>query len=156
MMILIAFAIGIGILALIAIVAHLKEERELSVRRARGEDVLEEEAVVEHAGGCCGMHMTCERDSLLSAVSTSIVYYDDEELDRHKGRSGDSYTEGETDEFREILVSLPEDEVAGWIRSLQLRDIVFPSDLLSELYLIIGEQRAYHMEHGPEARNVAS
>lgn len=154
-MILIAFAIGISVLALIAIAGHLSEEKDLKARRERGE-VIEEAPVVEHAGGCCGMHMTCERDSLLSAVSTRIVYYDDEELDRHKGRSGDSYTEGETDEFRDILISLPEDEVAGWIRSLQLRDVVFPNDLLSELYLIIGEQRAYHMEHGPEARGVAS
>lgn len=155
MMILIAFAIGVVALALIALLGHFQEERELNRRKARGE-VIEEPPVVEHAGGCCGMHMTCERDSLLSAVSTRIVYYDDEELDRHKGRLADSYTEAETDEFRDILVSLPEDEVAGWIRSLQLRGVVFPEELLSELYLIIGEQRAYHMEHGPEARDVAS
>ena len=30
---------------------------------------------------CCGMHITCEKDSLLAGVSADIVYYDDEELD---------------------------------------------------------------------------
>lgn len=29
--------------------------------------------------GCCGMHITCERDSLLPSVSEKIDYYDDEE-----------------------------------------------------------------------------
>jgi len=31
---------------------------------------------------CCGMHITCERDSLLASVSEQIEYYDDDELDR--------------------------------------------------------------------------
>ena len=57
------------------------------------------------SGGCCGMHMTCERDSLLAAVSTSIVYYDDEELDAYKGISSRDYDERTTDEFRDILIS---------------------------------------------------
>ena len=34
---------------------------------------------------CCGMHITCERDSLLASVSPQIEYYDDEELDAFKG-----------------------------------------------------------------------
>ena len=36
---------------------------------------------------CCGMHETCEKDSLLAAVSKEIEYYDDEELDRFRGVS---------------------------------------------------------------------
>lgn len=101
------------------------------------------------SGGCCGMHSTCERDSLLMAVSPRIVYYDDEELDRYAGTSPKAYTSEATEEFREILISLDEDEVAGWVRSLQHRGIAFPEELLPELYLIVGENRAYHMEHGP-------
>ena len=34
---------------------------------------------------CCGAHEICEKESLLSAVSKEIVYYDDEELDRFSG-----------------------------------------------------------------------
>lgn len=103
-------------------------------------------------GACCGMHMTCERDSLLAAVSTKIVYYDDEELDRYRGISADSYDSSALDEFREILFTLHEDDVAGWVRSLQLREIAIPEELKPEIYLIIGECRAYHMEHGPGER----
>ncbi len=35
---------------------------------------------------CCGMHITCEKDSLLAGISKSIEYYEDEELDAYKGR----------------------------------------------------------------------
>lgn len=101
------------------------------------------------SGGCCGMHMTCERDSLLSAVSSKIVYYDDEELDRYRGTSAEAYTADAVEEFRDILITLHQDEVAGWVRSLQLREIELPEELKPEMFLIVGESRAYHMEHGP-------
>ena len=35
------------------------------------------------------MHETCEKDSLLAAVSKDIEYYDDEELDRFRGVASD-------------------------------------------------------------------
>lgn len=95
------------------------------------------------------MHMTCERDSLLAAVSTKVVYYDDEELDRYKGVGESDYSHEAVEEFREILITLDEDDVAGWVRSLQLREIAIPDALKAEIFLIIGENRAYHMEHGP-------
>ena len=99
------------------------------------------------------MHMTCERDSLLAAVSTSIVYYDDEELDAYKGISSTDYDERTTDEFRDILITLDADDVAGWVRSLQLRGIELPEELKPEVFLIVEESRAYHMEHGPDEHN---
>ena len=46
-------------------------------------------------GECCGQHAVCEKESLLAAVSRQIEYYDDEELDRFKGRPSDAYTEEE-------------------------------------------------------------
>ena len=33
------------------------------------------------------------------------------------------------------------DEVAGWIRSLQLRGINLPDDLKDEVFMIVGERR---------------
>ena len=69
------------------------------------------------------------------------MYYDDEELDRFKGRSSASYSEEEINEFREIMYTMKEDEVAGWCRSLQLRGIEFPDGLKDELFLIVGERR---------------
>jgi hypothetical protein len=34
-----------------------------------------------------------------------------------------------------------EDEVAGWVRSLQLRQVELPDELKDEVFLIIGERR---------------
>lgn len=92
--------------------------------------------------GCCGMHVTCERDSLLSSVSEEIEYFDDEELDRYAGRAEDSYTEAEADEFRDVLLSMPADNIAAWARSLQLRGIILPRGVRDELLLIVSEARA--------------
>lgn len=113
---------------------------------------IEEEVQMElppDVGGCCGMHMTCERDSLLAAVSTQVVYYDDEELDRFAGRDAENYSVEETEEFRDILITLDPDDVPGWVRSLQLREIELPEELKPEMFLIVEEARAHHMEHGP-------
>lgn len=90
---------------------------------------------------CCGQHETCERDSLLAAVSKSIEYYDDEELDRFRGVDSAAYDEAAVDEFREVLYTLQEVEVAGWLRSLQLRGIELPDALKDEAFLIVGERR---------------
>ena len=90
---------------------------------------------------CCGQHQICEKESLLAAVSKQIEYYDDEELDRFKGHPSDNYTEKEINEFREIMYTMKEEEVAGWCRSLQLRGIEIPDELKDELFLIVGERR---------------
>jgi hypothetical protein len=90
---------------------------------------------------CCGQHEVCEKESLLAAVSKGVEYYDDEELDRFRGRPSDDYTPDEVDEFREVLYTCKEEEVAGWSRSLQLRGIELPDELKDELFLIVGERR---------------
>ena len=90
---------------------------------------------------CCGQHEVCERDSLLAAVSKEIEYFDDEELDRFRGRNSSDYDEDETDEFREILYSMREAEVAAWVRSLQLRAVELPDALKPEVLLLVGERR---------------
>lgn len=90
---------------------------------------------------CCGQHEVCEKESLLAAISKQIEYYDDEELDRFKGRGGDDYTEEEAEEFRNVLYTMRSEEVAGWVRSLQLRQVNLPDDVKDEVFLIVGERR---------------
>ena len=92
---------------------------------------------------CCGQHETCEKDSLLAAISKQIEYYDDEELDRFRGKESNSYSEKEVDEFRDVLYTMKDDEVAGWVRSLQLRSVELPDDLKDEVFLIVGERRMH-------------
>ena len=91
---------------------------------------------------CCGMHITCERDSLLANVSDSIEYFDDEELDRFRGRSATEYTDAEEEEFRDVLLTLQPDDIAAWGRSIQLRGIELPEAVREELLLIVAEARA--------------
>ena len=102
-------------------------------------ELKEAPPVVTVDSECCGQHQICEKESLLAAVSKQIEYYDDEELDRFKGHPSDGYTEEEIEEFRDILYSMQEVDVAGW--SLQLRGIELPDELKDELFLIVGERR---------------
>ncbi len=88
------------------------------------------------------MHITCEKDSLLASVSPEIVYYDDEELDAFKGRGADSYTDEEIEQFRDVLLTLLPEDIAGWGRSIQLRGIELPSSVREELLMIVAEARA--------------
>ena len=66
---------------------------------------------------------------------------DDEELDAFKGRASESYTAEEVEMFRDILLTLRPDDVAGWSRSIQLRGITLPEEIREELIMIVGEQR---------------
>ncbi len=88
---------------------------------------------------CCGMHVTCEKDSLLASVSKEIEYYDDEELDRFAGRRPDEYSDDEIEEFRDILLTTRAEDIAGWARSLQLRGVALPAPVRDELIMIVAE-----------------
>ena len=90
---------------------------------------------------CCGQHQTCEKESLLAAVSRQIEYYDDEELDTYRGVASDAYTPEQLEQFRDVLYTMQEVEVAGWVRSLQLRGIELPDEVKDEVFLIVGERR---------------
>lgn len=90
---------------------------------------------------CCGQHEVCEKESMLAAISKQIEYYNDEELDRFRNRPASSFSAEETEEFREVLYTMRDDEVAGWVRSLQLRGVEVPDDLKDEVLMIVGERR---------------
>lgn len=134
--------IGIVVLGVVAAVAGYIRNRKLQKMLERGE-ITEIPEAQEIPEVCCGQHETCERDSLLAAVSKGIEYYDDEELDRFRGTEGADYDEDAVDEFREVLYTLQEIEVAGWLRSLQLRGINLPDALKDEAFLIVGERRVH-------------
>ena len=137
MWILIVILIGV---ALFGLVAGYFYNRNIQKKIDSGE-LEEAPPVVTVDSECCGQHQICEKESLLAAVSKQIEYYDDEELDRFKGRPSDGYSEEEIEEFRDILYSMQEVDVAGWSRSLQLRGIELPDELKDELFLIVGERR---------------
>ena len=137
MWILIISLILLGIIALIA--GYIRNKR-LQQKIERGElDRMPE--VKEVDVECCGQHEVCEKDSLLAAVSKKIEYYDDEELDKYIGTAPDAYTSEQEDEFRDVFYTMQDTDVAGWVRSLQLRGIKLPAGVREELLLIVSEQR---------------
>lgn len=126
--------------AVVAVVAGYVRNLSLKKKIAKGE-INEMPAVKQPPQECCGQHEVCEKESLLAAVSKQIEYYNDEELDRFRGKDAATYSEEEADEFRDVLYTMRDDEVAGWVRSLQLRDVPLPDALKDEVFLIIGERR---------------
>ena len=90
---------------------------------------------------CCGAHEVCDKDSLLNADAV-IVYYDDEELDALRGVNPGTFTPAQEKQMADIFYTLRESDVAGWLRSLQLRGIELPAGLKEEALLIVRERRA--------------
>jgi len=90
---------------------------------------------------CCGMHEVCETDSL-QIIDTKPVYYDDEDLDAFKGREAESYSDEEVMKFEYVFETLAPQEVAGWLRSLQIRELKLPSDLYEQALMLVSERRS--------------
>jgi len=85
---------------------------------------------------CDGTAGKCEQTCMMEAATRDIVYFDDEELDRFKGRSSDSYLGSETEQFAEVLFTLRPSEVKDWLRSLTLRGIQLPDMLKDDAFLM--------------------
>lgn len=102
----------------------------------------EEEPIVEgvSCNTCNGENTKCEQECMMEAATKDIEYYDDEELDAFKGRTSDSYTDEEVEQFSEVLYTMKPEEVAGWNRSLILRGINLPDPLKDEVIGFLSEE----------------
>lgn len=115
---------------------------DLQYRRKHPQDDGGEAAAIGSAEGedhgelCCGKHLVCEKP-LSPKIGEKIVYYEDEELDRFAGREPDAYSPEEVEEIREVMMTLLPEDVAGWVRSIQLRGIALPTPLRDELFILI-------------------
>ena len=114
----------LGILAVSMSLLHRKKEATTNVPDTGSE--------------CCGKHAVCEKRRLADAAMKAAVYFDDEELDRFAGRSSDSYSDDEIEEFRYVLYTMSQDETTEWLESLHTRSIELPDQLKDETYMIIG------------------
>lgn len=86
---------------------------------------------------CSGEDSKCEQECMLEASVKDIEYYNDEELDAFAGRPADTYSEGEVDQFSEVLYTMKPEEVKGWTRSLTLRGINIPNQLKDEVFAFL-------------------
>ena len=95
------------------------------------------------ADDCCGAHAVCERDSLL-ANNGQVDYYDDEELDKLSGIPAQEMSDEDIATIEHVFFTLQEKDVAGWVRSLQLRNIELPESIRDEVLLVVSERRQTH------------
>lgn len=94
-------------------------------------------ATIPSCTTCSDYGTQCEAVCMMNAAVSEIIYFEDEELDRFKGKSSDSYTDAETEEFREVLYTMKPEEVPEWNRSLVLRGINLPNGIKDELMLLM-------------------
>jgi len=131
------------ILAIIAAIAGSIRYAKLRKKIERGEleKMPEVKMVTDCGADSCAVEEgeLCELDCIRNA-GKDIVYYDDEELDRFKGRESSTYTEEEEDEFRNIFETMRAEDVPGWVRSLQMRELQLPDNLKDEVFLVYNEQ----------------
>ena len=118
------------IAAIIAIVANSMQ---------KGDDGNSDKPAPISCSTCDGENQKCEQECMMEAATKPIEYFDDEELDAFKGRPADSYSEEETEVFRDILFSMQQQEVAEWNRSLLLRGINVPLQLRDELIMLLSD-----------------
>jgi len=149
----IALVVLLVIVGGVSFIGHKRYEKRVAEGTAKPDETSPLEVTKEVPEECCGQHATCERDSLLAAVSKEIIYYADEELDRFKGREAEEYTDEEADEFATVFYELKEVEVAGWVRSLQLRQIALPDQILDEVLLVVRERRFQSVNEGGDHSN---
>lgn len=109
----------------------------MAIRHTKPE---QESAPTDIPADCCGAHAVCERDSLLTKTD-KIVYFDDEELDTLAHRPVEDFSARELQQLDDVFYTLREQDVAGWLRSLQLRDIALPDYLRDAALLIVAERR---------------
>ncbi len=100
-----------------------------------------EESPVVQADSCAtcnGENDKCEQECMMEAATKPIEYFDDEELDAFKGRSSDSYTDEEVEQFSYVMNTMPQEEIKDWCRSLHMRGIEIPDQLKDEVYMMMG------------------
>ena len=83
-------------------------------------------------GTCCGKHTNCAK-----GYDNSNLYFDDEELDRFKGKKPEEYTESEIEEFRHVLYTMREEEVENWAHCIETRGIELPLEIKEEILMML-------------------
>ena len=127
------FFIGIGSLLILAIIAAI-------ATKLTKQKVGEPDVIMPTSGDCSSCDGTddkCEQVCMMEAATKDVEYYDDEELDRFRGRESDQYTDEEVEEFATVLYTMQPKEVKGWNRSLILREINLPNQIKDELIAMI-------------------
>lgn len=125
----------IGILAIVGMGVIVGASTLISRHNSTEPDVVAPAA--GDCATCSGINDDCEQTCMMGAATKEVEYYDDEELDRFKGKESGEYTDDEAEEFSEVLYTMRPDEAKGWNRSLILRGINVPNQIKDDLITMI-------------------
>ena len=125
----------IGILAIVGMGVIVGASTLISRHNSTEPDVVAPAA--GDCATCSGINDDCEQTCMMEAATKEVEYYDDEELDRFKGKESGEYTDDEAEEFSEVLYTMRPDEAKGWSRSLILRGINVPNQIKDDLITMI-------------------
>ena len=121
-------------LLILAVAVGLLIRQLVRMIRQNGGEAPDAAVSAECGGGCLSRSVGCATPiDLTDKRRPMILYYEDEELDRFRGRAADLYTEMETQEFRHVLRTLEDADVAGWVTSIHRRGIHFPAGVADEV-----------------------
>ena len=84
----------------------------------------------DDASACASCTDSCSEAERVIRRTPRIVYYDDEELDVLAHRPIESYTDAELAMLREVAETLLETDYEGWLKSLSMRGILLPPEIL--------------------------
>ncbi len=127
--------VNLGLLILLLKKFTGREARKRKTSSGQSENEIKE-SIQEADSECCGAHEFCEKTGKYNP-QFKPDYYDDEELDAYKGVSPDDYTDEQIAEFDDVLMTMSEKDVAGWLKSLTLRGIELPYSVREKAILII-------------------
>ncbi len=96
--------------------------------RQKTEGTPEEVERCVAGGSCCG-GVNCHRKHGKDKLRGQITYFEDEELDRYKGKKATDYTPDEIAEWEEVVTTLRASEVTEWVTSIHRRQLHIPSVL---------------------------
>ena len=96
-----------------------------------------------HSCGACNEAGECGLAQIMAShkgmKACEDDYFDDEELDRFRGRDATGYDAAEVAEFAEVMRTMRREEVAGWVEGLHHRGVELPAVMRPE-----AEERAGH------------
>lgn len=102
-------------------------EREL---RKSLSDESDTSRCADDASACASCTDSCSEAERVIRRAPRIVYYDDEELDVLAHRPIESYTDAELAMLRKVAETLLETDYEGWLKSLSMRGILLPPEIL--------------------------
>ena len=121
------------ILLAVLLAGVLAAMRYLGKYREEKEGTPEAVELCGVTGSACYGGEYCHVHRHLKAERNLPAYFEDEELDRYRGRKPEDFSDDEAREWEEVLTTLRPKEVVEWVGSIHRRGLHIPAQLRPQL-----------------------